>query len=448
MRRDLVLPAIAGAAIVTLALAYATCAERYGGAWPTVIAYAALTLAGLGGVALAWRRDDVPLVAIVLGTGALARLVLVPFAPLHSLDAYRYLWDGAVLRAGLDPYALRPDAPALAALRAAAPWLYAHIDWTFVPTLYPPLDLALFALAAAFGLHALTATKLIMLAGDVASLAAVTAGLCRARLPRGRIALAAWSALAITEFGLEGHEEGWAIAGIVLAIVAVRERSRTFAAVALTEATLTKLYPLALVPALFARRRDLPAAAIVALLIAVAYVPFYAADPRVFGFLRRFATGYTYNASLRLVLGSAGAALAFGCVLVAAFVARRREAPALVPALGVVLAYLLLAANVYPWYLTVLLALLPLAPGRGAFAGPLAPLGLGLLGWTVLAPLAYVDTFVYAPWTLGDRIAHAAEYAPPALAALVYAGRPRVALAALRAALRGDPDPGGSEAHG
>ncbi len=433
MRRDVLLPAIAGAAIVVSSLAYGRCAAAFGGTWPTIAAYVVLTLAGLAGTRLAWARDDAPLVAIVLVTAVAARLALVPLPPLHSLDAYRYLWDGAVLRFGHDPYVLRPDDFALVDLRIAYPWLYAHVDWTAVPTLYPPFDLALFRIAAAFGLASLRATKLIMLAGDLLALAAVYAGLRRATLPRGRVALYGWSALAITEFGLEGHEEGWAIAGIVVALVAASAGRSAIAGVALAEAVLTKLYPLALVPALFWRRRDLAAVGIVALAVALAYLPFALRDSDVFGFLRTFALGYAYNDSLHLFFGNAGSAVALGGIVATAFLARRRGAAAVPVALGVVTAYLLLSANVYPWYLTILLALLPVVAGRGAFAGPLGPLGWGLVGWTVLSPLAYVDTFVYAQDSLGDRIAHAVEYLPLALATLAYAARPRTTLVALRA---------------
>ncbi len=41
----------------------------------------------------------------VLAVAALARLALLPAAPTLSTDAYRYLWDARVARAGISPYA-------------------------------------------------------------------------------------------------------------------------------------------------------------------------------------------------------------------------------------------------------------------------------------------------------------------------------------------------------
>ena len=51
-------------------------------------------------------------------------------------DVYRYVWDGKVQRAGVNPYRFAPDAPQLSALRDTD---WARINNRSLPTIYPPL---------------------------------------------------------------------------------------------------------------------------------------------------------------------------------------------------------------------------------------------------------------------------------------------------------------------
>jgi alpha-1,6-mannosyltransferase len=58
--------------------------------------------------------------SIVLGFALATRLLLVGEEPFLSTDLYRYIWDGRVQAAGINPYRYVPADPALAALRDAA----------------------------------------------------------------------------------------------------------------------------------------------------------------------------------------------------------------------------------------------------------------------------------------------------------------------------------------
>jgi hypothetical protein len=74
---------------------------------------------------------------IVLGLGALMRLGLLFETPRLSDDIYRYLWDGRVQAAGINPYRYIPADPHLAFLRDDA--IYPHINRRdYAPTTYPP----------------------------------------------------------------------------------------------------------------------------------------------------------------------------------------------------------------------------------------------------------------------------------------------------------------------
>jgi len=141
----------------------------------------------------------------------------------------------------------------------------------------------------------------------------------------------------------------------------------------------------------------------------------------VFGFLHTFAFGYHFNDSLHRVLGTEGAAALFAVAIAIAVRSARAGVPPVILVLALETAYLVVSPNVYPWYVAVFVALLPIAPN--AFNGRLRPLALALVAWTALAPLAYL-----APWTFpngsnADIVLHVLEYAPLALALAVLAAR-------------------------
>ncbi len=390
-----------------------------GGSMQTVALQMALTLAGLGGAAALWNRSGSLVLAWIVAVGLGARLALLPWPPLQSNDVYRYLWDGRVLAAGMDPYVVAPDSAQLAALRTADS-LYAHIDWNHVPTLYPPFDLALYTLGAwlggLFGSQ-LVPLKSLLLGGDLLSMAIVGALLYARKLPLGRLALYAWSPLVIVEFALNGHEESWAIAFLLATILAFRAEKTTLAAVAISGAVLAKLYPAAFVPALFARRSFAPKALLVPVIVLAAYAPFVLWNHDVLGFLHAYAFAYHFNDTLHQVLGTLGSAALFAVALVIAGIARYRGASAVVVVLGCEIAYLLLSPNVYPWYVAIFAALLPLLPD--AFAVTTRPLAVGLVAWIVLAPLAYLTPWILPSGSTFDTVAHVVEYAP-IFAALIY----------------------------
>jgi len=430
---------VAACGLIASSAALGAIATWWGGSWLTGLLQTLVVACGLAGAAAMWRRTGPrPLVGVVV-VAFLARVVLVPWPPFQSNDLYRYLWDGQVLARGLDPYVVVPSSPVLEALRGSD-WIYPHIDWRDVPTLYPPLDLGLYALGAFFGELAhrsVVPLKLILLAGDALTIALIARSLRARGLPAGRLALYAWNPLAIVEFGLNGHEECIAIACIVAAVVALEAKRPLTAGIGFAGAVLSKLYPAAFVAALVAHRASRPAAFVCATLVIVAYVPFVVWNPDVLGFLHAFAFGYHFNDSLHRLVGTLGAAALFAGALVVAALERRRGTSAIAVVLGLEVAYLLLSPSVYPWYIATFPALLPLL--GNAFSGAMRPLGVALIAWTAFAPLAYL-----APWATPtgsplDVAAHIVEYAPLAIAALVYALRDwrRVAAALGIAAISG-----------
>ncbi|MFB6263588.1 MAG: hypothetical protein ABEL76_08185, partial [Bradymonadaceae bacterium] len=93
-------------------------------------------------------RRRLPWWSLALAAAA-ARLLLLPRDPLLSDDIYRYVWDGRVGWAGINPFEYAPDAEALSRLRDAEIW--PRINHRSVPTIYPPGAQFVFQLNAALG---------------------------------------------------------------------------------------------------------------------------------------------------------------------------------------------------------------------------------------------------------------------------------------------------------
>lgn len=365
-----------------------------------VAAYIGLSVSALVGIAALWRRDDSAALLLLIVVAVVARAPFLLKQPFLSTDAYRYLWDGRELLNGLNPYVVAPDNPMLHWLRLD--WLYQYIYWHWAPSIYPPLDLALFAIADKLDNSGLLGIKTLVEIGDLGALWLLVLALRQRGVPAGRAALYGWSPLVILEFAWSGHEEAWCVAALLAAIYIYDRGGRLGSALALAAAVLVKLYPLALIPAFFPRQAAWKWAGACFGIVVLAYVPFVLWDPNVFGFLSAFVTGYHQNDTLHLILGTRVCAAVFAACVAIAFYARTRGADLVATTALVVLAYLLLTPSVYPWYITVFAALLPLIPG--VFSGQLRPVMIGLVCWLSFGILGYAAEASLA--------AHVAEYAP------------------------------------
>src|SRR5437763_1627343 len=75
---------------------------------------------------------------------AAAMRLMALFAPPYlSSDIYRYVWDGRVLAAGINPYRYIPTDPQLDHLRDPAIWPEINRS-NYAPTIYPPAAQAIF----------------------------------------------------------------------------------------------------------------------------------------------------------------------------------------------------------------------------------------------------------------------------------------------------------------
>ena len=261
------------------------------GAAPQSNAFIGVVAVGLAVYLLAVRlvlRERLPRAALwtILGIAVLLRAALLPALPFLSTDIYRYVWDGQVQAAGINPYRYIPADPALERLRDPA--VYPLINRKdYARTIYPPAAQLVFAAVGQVS-HSVTGMKLAMLGFEALGMLAMLAVLRGAGLPSARILIYAWNPLALLSFARDGHVDAVAIGLLGIALLARTRRRYGLAGALLGAATLVKVLPVAVAPA-FVRGGRLwrPMLAGVAV-IAVLYLPYLAAGPNVFG----FAGGY------------------------------------------------------------------------------------------------------------------------------------------------------------
>ncbi len=172
------------------------------------LALYALLLLGFVSVAANYRmygRIGEPALGVVLLVGLLARLALVPLPPELSDDVWRYLWDGHVLVAGENPWALEPDNPRLLPLRSG-PFeeIWNRTAHRTVKTVYPASAMGLFSIAALAPRPLLT-YKLLVVVLDLAGTALLFRLAMVFGLPRRRVLWYAWNPLVLFEGAGMGH---------------------------------------------------------------------------------------------------------------------------------------------------------------------------------------------------------------------------------------------------
>ena len=341
----------------------------------------------------------------VLAAAVVMRVVTVIAPPLLSTDLYRYVWDGRVQTAGINPYVYIPADPALTALRdtgVGVGAIYPNINRAeFAPTIYPPAAQAIF-LAVATIWSGLWGMKAAMLLLDTVAIGCAVAMLRSAGYAPARVLVYAWNPLVVWEFAGGGHIDAAATAFTAMALLAAIRLRPALAGAALGLAVLSKLLPLALVPAFWrprhAPRWDWRVPVTCGVVIVLGYACYARAGLKVFGYLPGYAAEEDLagqGAFLLRLLGPVpgggliyAALCAAGLLALAASIGLRRTLPVDRAARAIVMARDVLwlgAATMvalsphYPWYFAGL-----------ALPAVLAPVP-AVLWLTLSAPVLYLD---------------------------------------------------------
>lgn len=365
-------------------------------------------------------------IVLILGLSVLFRVTLLfTTPPTLSDDVYRYIWDGRLANAGVNPYAYAVESPLLD--RFDSPQR-ALINNRWMASPYLPVAQALFAAVQRLAPDSPLAFQVAAVLFDLLTGWLVTDLLRRLGLPRARALIYLWNPLVIVEFAHGAHVDALMICLMMAALWAlVATRSRFPSVVALAAATLTKGLPALLLPVV-ARRWGWRRTIVYAGLIAAVCFPFALEagwgltgpldGEGLFGALRIYAAHWNYNGGLYhwievLLSGyqTAGAvppeivgwgpirtaklivAAALGLVLIAVWrMSQQRDDDLALLRLAMVplAAYLLLATTVHPWYVALIIPLLPFLLPKQGEAARINRLLLPWLYFSVVVALSYL----------------------------------------------------------
>lgn len=400
-----------------------------------VLGWYALAFAGYALLVFFASREDRRMLGWGLAAVAASRLLLLPSLPLLSDDVYRFLWDGRLLAAGLDPFAHTPryymeGAGQTLHIPGIDEALYRQLNSPRYHTVYPPVAQFFFWLSGLLFPQSTLGGTLVLRAGLLLFDGLALYTLLRL-LPR-------WGMASRRAFGLLLHPL-WVVEGLgnlhfelaasacLLAALDLWKTSvdegqgrsrRSLAswlggAVAYAGAVAAKLNPLLLGPFLVRRMGWGRSLATVALALALtawgfAAVLDAATLPHLFESLSLYFQRFEFNASVYYLLRWLGfaykgynlialwgkglaAATVLGLLWLAWREGRRgcfRELPQIWTYAWTL--YLLLSTTVHPWYWMPALALAPLAGLRHGWAAAAAatlsyhayhPGGVAESGW-------------------------------------------------------------------
>jgi alpha-1,6-mannosyltransferase len=272
-----------GVVIVGLTLATPTAFENLGDN-----AFMALTIpAGLLTIAATGVAERVPqkhALWLIVALAILLRAYMLAYDPLLSSDIYRYIWDGKVQAAGINPYRYFPAEQALAFLRDDA--IFPHINRADTAvTIYPPVAQFFFLLVTRIG-ESVTVMRLALIGCEAVTVTVIMLLLRRLNRPVTRVVAYLWHPLPLWEIANSGHVDALMVALMMLGLwITVSGRALRGAAV-IAFSMLVKPYVAPVLAGIW-RPWDIKMPIVVIAIVALCYVPYLSVGSGILGFLTK-----------------------------------------------------------------------------------------------------------------------------------------------------------------
>ena len=276
---------LAGIGAVLVALALVTPFAFEAGGDNVFIALA--ILAGLLTIAATRLAERVPAeraLWLVFGVGIFLRAYVLLFDPLLSSDIYRYVWDGRVQAAGINPYRYVPAHEALAFLRDAT--IFPHINRADTAvTIYPPLAQFFFLIVTRIGEN-VTVMRVALLGCESVTVTLIMLLLRRMNRPVTRVTAYLWHPLPLWEIANSGHVDALMVALMLLGLWIALTGYALRGAVLIAFSALVKPIAVAALGAIW-RPWDLKMPLVVIAAAALCYLPYLSVGWGVLGFLTK-----------------------------------------------------------------------------------------------------------------------------------------------------------------
>jgi alpha-1,6-mannosyltransferase len=260
-------------------------------------AFIALTIpAGLLTIVATYQAERAPAdraLWLIFGLGIALRAYVLLFDPLLSSDIYRYVWDGRVQAAGINPYRYVPADPALAFLRDGT--IFPHINRAdFAVTIYPPVAQFFFLIVTRIG-ESVTVMRLALLGCESVIVIIVVLLLRRMDRPVTRVIAYLWHPLPLWEIANSGHVDALMVALMLLGLWIALTGQALRGSVLIALSVLVKPYVAPVLAGVW-RPWDLKMPVVVIAVVTLCYLPYLSVDWGVLGFLTK---GYLTEEGIR-----------------------------------------------------------------------------------------------------------------------------------------------------
>ena len=322
------------------------------------------------------------------------RISLLFLVPNLSDDFYRFIWDGRLFNAGINPFEQLPtfyiNHP-----EAAPPGinqeLFDKLNSKEYFTIYPPVNQLAFIIATWISSTvqgAAIVMRLFIIAAEIGSLYVIKRLLKAYHLPAKNILFYALNPLVILELTGSLHFEAIAIFFVLLSVYLLKKRRSIFSALSFALSVCTKLNPLIFLPLMATRlsfSKTLKYYLFTALFIVMFFMPLYDIH-----FIKGITSSFSlyfqkfeFNASIYYliravgyyvkgynIIGTAGKFLALTTIVVILLYTffewrkhrvnapyqSKRNGNLLVSFLWIYFMYLVFSTTLHPWYVTPLVA--------------------------------------------------------------------------------------------
>jgi alpha-1,6-mannosyltransferase len=221
---------------------------------------------------------------LTFGIGIMLRAYVLLFDPFLSSDIYRYVWDGRVQAAGINPYRYLPAHEAVAFLRDGT--IFPHINRADTAvTIYPPVAQFFFLIVTRID-ESVTMMRLALMGCEAATVTLIMLLLRRMNRPVTRVIAYLWHPLPLWEIAGSGHVDALMVALMLLGLWIALTGHALRGAVLITFAALVKPFAAPALAGIW-RPWDLKMPLVVIAAAALCYLPYLSVGWGVFGFLTK-----------------------------------------------------------------------------------------------------------------------------------------------------------------
>ncbi|WP_439882057.1 hypothetical protein ACSX1A_02625 [Pontibacter sp. MBLB2868] len=347
------------------------------------------------------------------------RLLFLLATPALSDDYFRFVWDGRLLLAGINPYLQLPDyylsaaAPQIAGITDT---LYRQLNSQNYYSVYPPVLQGVFWLSVKISpdsiLGSLVVMRTIIILAEVGSILLLLRLLRKIALSEKHLFLYALNPLVIIELTGNLHFEALMIFFLLLVLYQLFYHRLIVSGITMGLAIGTKLIPLMFLPFVLRKLGLIGFITFISatcLTILAVFYPLFSLEviQHIYQSIELYFQRFEFNASVYYllrwlgfrftgynqiaVLGPALSVITFGLLVILASVKKlgsiRRLSGYMAAALTI---YLFLATTVHPWYICTVLALTAMSQFRYAVVWS----GLIILTYSTYRTSAYHEDLV------------------------------------------------------